>query len=508
MRERAVSVVGMSPGALFAVFGCAAEGHELLCKIWDGTQPVGEQWLPPQEGWTSLGGVFESTIAPVPVGGLFPPWPQDLFGLGSNFGMYHGILTVPTPLGPPAPVGWSAIGGAFNGPPAASQYGAGPPLYAPDMDRIVVGLGTDNQPYASSYSAITQEFSGWLPLGGVLISELAYDTSGPDDNRFAILGVGTDAQLYRLDIDATNWPPALSGWAPLGGCFRASPAAVSWGPGRLDVFGLGNNLGMYHRAWVNGAAGAEWQPLGGTFDSSPAVVSWGQNRLDIFGLGTDDSLYHKAWDGNQWLPSASWEPLGGKFVSAPTAISAGPNRLDIFGLGTDQSMYHKAWDGNQWLPSAVGWESLGGAFVVPRSTVMPTRQDFGAHITFPGSTAAEGNIHVTMFSDGRYEFTGDMHDSGAAAYDFAVACAVIDSKNREYTFSQSGYIAGTFEPGKRDAPWDQSGINGKIADFWDDLFGCGGAQFKWAVATNPDVVGLVATLILPGVLEVIDVVSK
>jgi hypothetical protein len=145
---------------------------------------------------------------------------------------------------------------------------------------------------------------------------------------------------------------------------------------------------------------------------------------------------------------------------------------------------------------------------VPRSTVMPARKDFGAHITFAGSTAAEGNIHVTLFSDGKYEFTGDMHDSGAAAYNFAVACAVFDSKNREYTFGQSGYIAGTFEPGKRDTSWDQTGINGYIADFWDDFFGCGGTQFKWTVATNPDVVGLVATLILPGVLEVIDVASK
>jgi hypothetical protein len=509
MRDRAIAVTSLSTGNLFAVFGCGAGSHELLCKIWDGTQPAGEQWLPSQEAWTNLGGSFDSTVAPVIEGGLFPPWPLDLFGLGSNYGMYSGIMSVSTPLAPPPPVGWSSIGGTFNGPPAATQYGAGGALYAPGMNRIVVGLGTDNQPYASSYSAITQEFSDWLPLGGVLISELAYDNSGPDYNKFAILGVGADAQLYRLDIDATNWPPTLSGWAPLGGCFRASPAAVNWGAGRLDVFGLGTNLGMYHRAWVSGAAVTDWEPLGGTFDSSPAVVSWGPNRLDIFGLGTDDSMYHKAWNGNQWLPSITdWEPLGGAFVSAPAVISAEPNRLDIFGLGTDDSMYHKAWDGNQWLPSVTDWEPLGGAFVVPRSTVMPARKDFGAHITFAGSTAAEGNIHVTLFSDGKYEFTGDMHDSGAAAYNFAVACAVFDSKNREYTFGQSGYIAGTFEPGKRDTSWDQTGINGYIADFWDDFFGCGGTQFKWTAATNPDVVGLVATLILPGVLEVIDVASK
>jgi hypothetical protein len=31
-----------------------------------------------------------------------------------------------------------------------------------------------------------------------------------------------------------------------------------------------------------------------------AVTSWGSNRLDIFGLGTDNQMYHKAWDGSAW----------------------------------------------------------------------------------------------------------------------------------------------------------------------------------------------------------------
>jgi hypothetical protein len=55
-------------------------------------------------------------------------------------------------------------------------------------------------------------------------------------------------------------------------------------------------LQMLHRAWENGNWLGDWEPLGGAFDSAPAVVSWGPNRLDIFGLGTDDLMYHKAWD--------------------------------------------------------------------------------------------------------------------------------------------------------------------------------------------------------------------
>ena len=46
------------------------------------------------------------------------------------------------------------------------------------------------------------------------------------------------------------------------------------------------------------------------------VTAWGNNRLDIFGLGTDGAMYHKAWDGTAWRPSLlDWERLGGIFTA-------------------------------------------------------------------------------------------------------------------------------------------------------------------------------------------------
>ena len=62
---------------------------------------------------------------------------------------------------------------------------------------------------------------------------------------------------------------------------------------------------MYHKAWDGSRwlpSATDWEALGGGFNSTPAVVSWGANRLDIFGLGSDNQMYHKAWDGSRWLP--------------------------------------------------------------------------------------------------------------------------------------------------------------------------------------------------------------
>jgi hypothetical protein len=212
---------------------------------WDGDTA---RWYPSQPGWTSLGGQFSSTVASVIRQGLSPP--DEIFGLDPGYEMFHGEMrfTASPTLGwPPLPATWAPVGGTFNGPPAASRYGADNANlsggFTPSTNLVAVGLGTDNQAYASASFLDSEDQpaqTDWVPLGGKFISELLIDAaSAADLNKFAVLGVQADAQPYRLEVDATNWPPALSAWVPAGGCFRASPAAASWGPGRFDVFGLG-----------------------------------------------------------------------------------------------------------------------------------------------------------------------------------------------------------------------------------------------------------------------------
>src|ERR1019366_4648285 len=128
-----------------------------------------------------------------------------------------------------------------------------------------------------------------------------------------------------------------------------SVAAVSWGPNRLDVFILQMDitfpepshprgiqiitLGIHHRAY-DGTQWENWEGLGGNFISVPAVTTWGPNRLDVFGIGTDKAVYHKAFEsGVGW--DANWESLGGSATTAPMAIGSGNGRIDLFVLGTD-----------------------------------------------------------------------------------------------------------------------------------------------------------------------------
>lgn len=123
-------------------------------------------------------------------------------------------------------------------------------------------------------------------------------------------------QLYHLAYDGSRW----LAWDSLGGKGLIGPvAANSWSTNRLDIVALGSDKGYYYKFWD----GSQWRPQlgdegsvdavypkGGSFVSTPAVVSWGPNRLDIFGTTDAGQLGHQTWYGSGWYPEWGFENLG------------------------------------------------------------------------------------------------------------------------------------------------------------------------------------------------------
>lgn len=162
---------------------------------------------------------------------------------------------------------------------------------------------------------------------------------GPD--RIDLFGRGSDGAIYH-----NYWDGSWHSFESLGGNFIYGPAASSWGPGRLDVFAVGTDGAIYHNYW-DGSWHGWGERLGGVFTSTLAAVSSGPNHIDVFGRGTDNAIWHTYWDGS-WH---GFDSLGGNFVSAPTVSSWGGGRLDVFAVGTDSGLYHNYWDGS--------WHSWG-----------------------------------------------------------------------------------------------------------------------------------------------------
>ena len=77
---------------------------------------------------------------------------------------------------------------------------------------------------------------------------------------------------------------------------------------------VGTDNAIYHK-WYDGTSGGwgGYESLGGTVIYDPTAVSWGPGRLDLFVIGTDGGTYHKAYEGG-WQPS--YENLGGTAISS------------------------------------------------------------------------------------------------------------------------------------------------------------------------------------------------
>ncbi|CAG5176048.1 uncharacterized protein ALTATR162_LOCUS8285 [Alternaria atra] len=252
---------------------------------------------------------------------------------------------------PSVDAAWEPLSGKFKQIPAAISWSFG------RLD--IFGIGLNNQMYYKAWGNNRKTGGSWIVSDWQSIEGGFKSPPVPvswGNGRIDLFGIGMDDQMYRK-VYGGQWSPG--GWEPLTGKFKSPPAAVSWGSDRLDVFGIGLDDQMYHRAWESKAwTTSSWTPMTGKFKSQPIVVSWGQGRLDVFGIGMDDQMYHKAYNGTNWV-TKEWKGINGKFKSVPSAVSWGQGRIDVFGIGLDDQMYHKAYDNGGWVGD---WKGIGGKF--------------------------------------------------------------------------------------------------------------------------------------------------
>ncbi|RYP50899.1 hypothetical protein DL768_003659 [Monosporascus sp. mg162] len=168
-----------------------------------------------------------------------------------------------------------------------------------------------------------------------------------------------DGYIYHQWYGDTSGIERLNrtGWS-------SPPEAVSWGPGRIDLFALGPENSCYYTFW-DGDSWNDWQNLGGNFTSSIKAVTWGTDRIDLFGREADLRGYHNWFDGREW--QAVWAPLDRDpnalvpLNSGIEAISPVPSQLQIFALASDNSCVQNSWINQTWS----GWIRLGGNLTGP-----------------------------------------------------------------------------------------------------------------------------------------------
>lgn len=223
-------------------------------------------------------------------------------------------------------------------------------------------------------------FPGVTPdSGGVLIGGIKYGgvytytvSSWGQGHMDLFLNMFSDDGLVLLHTQATDnvWS---GNWQVLEQHFPGDAMqAVSWGPGRVDLFTKDIDGDVIHK-WSNND---EWFSGSEILGRVPAayiggsVVSWGVGQLTYFTLSDSNQLVDISFSNGRW---SAWEmqdiPIRAFNISVSTW---GPGTFEVYvGTTPEQTLLHKKYN-NGWSD----WEELSGptTFVYDPGVIVWTPQ--------------------------------------------------------------------------------------------------------------------------------------
>jgi hypothetical protein len=277
--------------------------------------------------WESLGGIVTSS----PSASSWGPAHIDLFARGTDNAIWHknwdGIRWSD----------WSSIGGTLTSGPDACSWGPG---------RVdVFARGTDNALWHTWYDGA---WHPWESLGGEIASDPTAVSRAP--GVIDVYVRGTDNAMWTKNWSGHQW----NDWASLGGNLTSAPDAASWGSDRVDVVALDANAHMGHRAWQN-PNWAAWGPIdtAGVFQADPTVVArpgtvFGPPRLDVFGIGQDQGV----WQNHFEIGWQGWNANAIDVAGDTTALGDFIYRRQITSLVDEGPGFASRISAQLWTPAA------------------------------------------------------------------------------------------------------------------------------------------------------------
>jgi hypothetical protein len=215
--------------------------------------------------------------------------------------------------------------------------------------------GVDYGLWYNSLNETSGRWSGWLSLGGSLLSSPALAAS-PSLNRLDVVVQGASGAIYHRALINGIWQP----WeAPAGGNTADIPAVSSDGRS-LQVVVSGGDNGVYYNA-LNFSSGQwfpNWVSLSGTTGFAPSLATDSSGTVHLFVVGTYGRIYDKSLAGGVW--SINWDDTGGNANNPVAVITQGSNVV-VMASGTSGGVWYNTLVGSVWGK----WTSLGGSTPLP-----------------------------------------------------------------------------------------------------------------------------------------------
>jgi hypothetical protein len=203
-------------------------------------------------------------------------------------------------------------------------------------DRIDLGGNVQGAPALAGWTTRSALFATRAQNGDVMLGWRDENGWGRVWQDIGLNGNGAPA-IARADGMICVFARGANGNLWLGGSMPnqdlgvdiASPATIAhwYLDQNVHIFAQRNDQTVWHWAWSRGGIN-RGQSLGGQVQGTPAAVAWGPKRLDVFARGLSPAhLVHCWWDGNKW---SKWEDLGGLLAGFPCVASRDIGSLDVF----------------------------------------------------------------------------------------------------------------------------------------------------------------------------------
>lgn len=174
-----------------------------------------------------------------------------------------------------------------------------------------------------------EELSDEAIAFGVGVSAVE-SSADPDTKVLDIVTTATDRKVVWA-----RWDDSLGTWATgripgLDVAYNSTPTIAAWDRDHVFAFAINasdNHLYMSARTTDPASPWSNWTLTSpnGVWTSTPAAVSWGVGRLDVVGLGTDRTVWHIN-NSDNWQ---ALEYLGVTGTGSPAVSSRAPGQLSV-----------------------------------------------------------------------------------------------------------------------------------------------------------------------------------
>jgi hypothetical protein len=257
---------------------------------------------------------------------------MDVFWLDGNGDLIQksyssGWITGTTSRGKPS------VG--LEGSPAAASWGS---------SRLdVFQRGGDDKLYQWWWNGTPQ---GWVLIDNETIASSPAVTDAGSGVLYVFVRRSDNTIAYRKYTNATGWIP---GWTNLGGDVVGNPSAISMGS-NVHVL-MRSAIGRIYQRWTGdgGATWSDWEILSASADYAPAAVSWGPGRVDVFhryDAPSGPTLFHNAFEGgwqDEWQDLRTDRGNSLDWTGDPDAVSRSSGTIDVFARTTDNRLWHMSY---------------------------------------------------------------------------------------------------------------------------------------------------------------------